>query len=106
MIKKSTAAALMLSSFVFAGEALFAQRGAAQTAQPVATRGSASSIDQEIAMLTSPASQRKQVIAANMKLSDTEAEKRWPIYEQYANELVKIDEANVGGGRRTRARKG
>ena len=55
VIKKSTAAALMLSSFVFAGEALFAQRGAAQTAQPVATRGSASSIDQEIVMLTSPA---------------------------------------------------
>jgi hypothetical protein len=41
-----------------------------------------------------------------MKLSDTEAEKRWPIYEQYVNELVKIDDANVGGGRRTRAREG
>jgi hypothetical protein len=34
-------------------------------------------------------SERKQVIAANMKLSDAEAEKFWPIYEQYISELVK-----------------
>jgi hypothetical protein len=34
-------------------------------------------------------SERKQVIAANMKLTDTEAEKFWPVYEQYISELVK-----------------
>jgi hypothetical protein len=33
-------------------------------------------------------SQRKQLIAANMKLTDTEAEKFWPIYDQYISELV------------------
>ena len=32
--------------------------------------------------------QRKQLIAANMKLTDTEAEKFWPVYEQYISELV------------------
>jgi hypothetical protein len=32
--------------------------------------------------------QRKQVIAANMKLTETEAEKFWPIYDQYVSELV------------------
>jgi hypothetical protein len=36
-------------------------------------------------------SQRKQIIAASMKLSDTEAEKFWPVYEQYISELVKIN---------------
>ena len=36
-------------------------------------------------------SQRKQIIAANMKLTDTEAEKFWPVYEQYISELVKIN---------------
>jgi hypothetical protein len=36
-------------------------------------------------------SQRKQIIAANMKLTDTEAEKFWPIYEQYVSELVQIN---------------
>ena len=94
MIKKSTTAALMLSGFLFASQSLFAQNNAAQTAQPVASPESPASIDQEIAMLRSDLrSNRKQVIAANMKLTDTEAEKFWPIYEQYVNELVKINNA-------------
>lgn len=33
-------------------------------------------------------SQRKQVIAANMNLTDAEAEKFWPVYDQYVSELV------------------
>jgi hypothetical protein len=37
-------------------------------------------------------STRKQVVAANMKLSDTEAEKFWPTYDQYVGELVKIND--------------
>ncbi len=36
-------------------------------------------------------SERKQVIAANMKLTDAEAEKFWPIYDQYVAELVAIN---------------
>ena len=36
-------------------------------------------------------SNRKQVVAVNMKLTDAEAEKFWPTYEQYINELVKIN---------------
>ena len=32
-------------------------------------------------------SQRKQLIAANLKLTDTEAAKFWPVYEQYIVEL-------------------
>ena len=92
MIKKSTTAVLMVSGFLFASQSLFAQNNAAQTAQPVAGPESPASIDQEIAMLRSDLrSNRKQVIAANMKLTDTEAEKFWPIYEQYVNELVKIN---------------
>jgi hypothetical protein len=36
-------------------------------------------------------SQRKQIIAANMKLTALEAEKFWPVYEQYVSDLVKIN---------------
>jgi hypothetical protein len=36
-------------------------------------------------------SQRKQIIAANMKLTGPEAEKFWPIYEAYVDELVTIN---------------
>jgi hypothetical protein len=94
MIKKSTAAVLVLSGFLFAGEALIAQTGAAQAAQTAASRENASSVDQEIAMLRSDLrSTRKQVIAANMKLTDAEAEKFWPTYDQYVAELVKINDA-------------
>jgi hypothetical protein len=94
MIRKSMAAALVLSGLLFSGAALFAPNVAAQTAQPVAGRGNPSSIDQDIAMLRSDLrSTRKQVIAANMKLTDTEAEKFWPTYDQYVTELVNINNA-------------
>jgi outer membrane murein-binding lipoprotein Lpp len=93
MIKKSTVAALVLSGFLLAGEALFAQN-AAQTTQPAADRDRAASIDEQIAMLRLDLrSTRKQVVAANMKLSDAEAEKFWPIYDQYVKELVDINNA-------------
>jgi len=38
-------------------------------------------------------SQRKQIIAANMKLNDAEAEKFWPVYNQYIADLSKINDA-------------
>ena len=38
-------------------------------------------------------SQRKQLIAANMTLTSDEAEKFWPVYDQYVNELVQINNA-------------
>jgi hypothetical protein len=40
-------------------------------------------------------SQKKQIIAENMGLSDTEAEKFWPIYDQYAAELSKIYDVKI-----------
>jgi hypothetical protein len=36
-------------------------------------------------------SQRKQIIAANLKLTDAEAEKFWPIYDQYISDLVDVN---------------
>ena len=48
--------------------------------------------DEDIQMLRKDIrSQRKQIIAANMKLTDAEAEKFWPVYEQYVSDLVKIN---------------
>jgi hypothetical protein len=94
MIKMSTATALMVCGLLLFGEALLAQNGGVQSAQPVASRATPASIDEDIAMLRSDLrSTRKQVIAANMKLTGTEAEKFWPIYEQYVSELVRINDA-------------
>ena len=35
-------------------------------------------------------SQKKQIVAANMDLTDAEAEKFWPVYDRYATEQAKI----------------
>ena len=35
-------------------------------------------------------SQKKQIVAANMQLTDTEAEKFWPVYDRYAADLAAI----------------
>ena len=40
-------------------------------------------------------SQKKQIIAENMDLSDTEAEKFWPIYDRYAAELSRIYDTKI-----------
>ena len=40
-------------------------------------------------------SQKKQIIAENMGLSDAEAEKFWPVYDQYAAELSKIYDVKI-----------
>lgn len=37
-------------------------------------------------------SHKKQLIAQNLKLTDAEATKFWPIYDQYTAELVKIND--------------
>lgn len=52
------------------------------------------SIDQDVDLLRKDVrSQKKQIIAANLKLTDAEAEKFWPIYDQYTADLVKINDA-------------
>jgi hypothetical protein len=94
MFKKSLAVMLTFSGSLFAAPMLLAQGSTPQTAQPAAARSPQPTIDQEIAMMRSDLrSNRKQVIAANMKLTDAEAEKFWPIYDQYVSELVTINNA-------------
>lgn len=50
--------------------------------------------DQDIALMRQDIrSQKKQLVAANLTLTDTEATKFWPIYDQYTAELSKINDA-------------
>jgi hypothetical protein len=66
-----------------------------QTSSQTPSNNSAqSSVDQNIDLLRQDIrSHKKQIIAANLKLTDTEAEKFWPLYDQYTAELVKINDA-------------
>lgn len=50
-----------------------------------------SGIDQSIQLLRKDIrSARKQLVAANLKLTDDQATKFWPVYEQYSAEAAKI----------------
>ena len=38
---------------------------------------------------------KKQIVAVNMDLTDSEAEKFWPIYDQYATEVARIYDSKL-----------
>ena len=40
-------------------------------------------------------SQKKQIVAASMDLSDAEAEKLWPVYDRYATEVAKVYDTQI-----------
>lgn len=44
-------------------------------------------------------SAQKQIIAANVLLTDAEAQKFWPVYEQYNAEKVKIKDDKTCGNK-------
>ena len=82
---------LLISSFVLPLSASAQDATPHITTRPVADN-SPSLTDEDIQMLRKDIrSQRKQIIAANMNLSDSEAEKFWPVYEQYVSDLVKLN---------------
>ncbi len=80
--------------------ALITGRGVAYgqyaNSQPVAQPPSDPGPDQYIEMLRKDVrSLRKQIVAANLDLTDDEAVKFWPIYDQYTTDLRKINDTKV-----------
>jgi hypothetical protein len=58
------------------------------------TQGAQTLRDQDIELLRKDIrSKRKQLIAANLQLTDAESTKFWPTYDQYIGDLVKINNA-------------
>jgi hypothetical protein len=56
-----------------------------------ASKDSATVTDQDIQLLRQDIrSNKKQIIAANLTLTDVEATKFWPVYDQYAAEMTKL----------------
>jgi hypothetical protein len=94
---------LCIFALVMTGFFLFPQNIAcAQNAAPKVTSKPVGDdfqtiTDEDIRMMRKDIrSQRKQIIAANMKLTDSEAEKFWPVYEQYVSDLVNINGTKYG----------
>jgi hypothetical protein len=82
-MKKALLAALILAgTILLENGGLFAQG----TSGPSIT-------DLEIQLLRKDLrSQKKQIIAANMQLTDDEAQKFWPVYDQYTADTTKIND--------------
>jgi hypothetical protein len=80
-MKKIVIAVLILAGVMLANDhVLFAQDSANSTVT-----------DQDVQLLRKDLrSQRKQLIAANLPLTDAEAVKFWPVYDQYQAEITKI----------------
>ena len=55
--------------------------------------------DQDLKLLRQDLrTKRKQLIAANLTLTDTEATKFWPVYDQYVTELIAVNNQKFGSG--------
>jgi len=66
--------------------------------EPTATADSAANAitDQDLALLRKDIrSIKKQLVAANLTLTDSEATKFWPVYEQYSSDFGKINETRT-----------
>ena len=89
-MKKHLLAVLALSGAVLSGHvSAVAQATGTQGSAPQNSQGPS---DQDIQMLRKDIrSQKKQIIAANVPLTDAEAQKFWPLYDQYTAELVQIN---------------
>ena len=86
---------LFLAALIIAAIGLLPNRASAQqtappdTSKPAPAEAPRPITDEDIQMLRKDIrAQRKQLIAANLQLTPAEAEKFWPVYDQYVNELV------------------
>jgi hypothetical protein len=93
MFKKSIASVLILAGAVVLPATMLAQQSTQQSQQSSAPAVS----DKDIQMLRADIrSQRKQIVAANMPLTDAEATKFWPVYDAYMLEVQKNADVRVG----------
>ena len=66
------------------------------SSQPAAASSAEAFTNQQFALLLKDIrSIKKQVIAANLTLTDSEATKFWPVYEQYSAEFAKINDTRA-----------
>jgi len=83
-----------LVAFVLIG-ASWILSGATANAQTIAPQESSSRTisNQDLDLLRKDLrAKRKQLIAANLKLTETEATRFWPVYDEYIKELIAIND--------------
>jgi len=94
-LKKITFAALLLVGLCVVGSPMAVAQGL--SSKSATADSTADEItDQQLALLRKDIrSIKKQLIAANLTLTDSEAPKFWQVYEQYSAETEKINDART-----------
>ena len=83
-MKKLAIALVIGTSLLLTQSVALAQKSETPASRPTVS-------EQDIELLRSDIrSAKKQIIAANMKLTAAEAEKFWPVYDAYAQETAKL----------------
>jgi len=90
-VKKTLMFVLLLTSTLLLElTGLHAQAASGQGATSVSKNPEAS-LDSDVALLRQDIqSEKKQIIAANLQLTDAESTKFWPVYNQYNAELTEL----------------
>jgi hypothetical protein len=82
-------------SALFCALLAFSAIGIAQQSQNTATTQQV--LDDTIKLMRQDIqSQRKQLVAVNMSLTDTEATKFWPVYDRYVADMSKLGDVRLG----------
>ena len=90
MITQRKTAVAMLVSMMLLFTCYLSSQAASQ--QPTASAPAQDTTDQDITLLRKDLrSQKKQIVAANLNLTDKEAEQFWPVFEKYTDELMAIN---------------
>jgi hypothetical protein len=95
-VKKIMFAAVLLVGICGLGSpVMFAQDNTSKIAAADVINSDAILDQQFLVLRKDIRSARKQTIAVNLTLTDDEAPKFWPVYEQYADELEKITDIKL-----------
>jgi hypothetical protein len=93
IVKKLSLGILLVLAMLPVGRLKLAAQDPAPQTSGLTQRENGSDKDRLLALFRRDIrSMRKQIIASNLDLTEMEAAKFWPVYEQYAVDLGKIDE--------------
>ncbi len=93
-MKKSLVVLSLLAALSITVPNLVAAQAA--SGSQASAQSSQAATDQDIKLLQSDVrSAKKQIVAANMTLTDKEAEKFWPVYDAYTQEMSKLNDKRV-----------
>jgi hypothetical protein len=91
MKKTILATLVMTGGWLFWTSALHTQAAASPRQDTRSATKDEASVDEDITLLRQDLrSKKKQLIAANLKLTDSEATRFWPVYDQYTTESGKL----------------